>query len=65
MGDTRVYTYNLFLRILIRRQQINSLHMSEINVMTKEENEQQLAHIFLFLISIECLVPFKFTANVR
>lgn len=39
--------------------------MPEIDVVAKEKNEQQLAHIFLLLVSIKCFVPFKFTANVR
>lgn len=39
--------------------------MAEVDVMTQEKNEQQLAHIFLLLIAVERLVAFEFTSNVR
>ena len=49
-------TYNLFLCVLVRRQQVDCLYLTKVNVVTEEEDEEELAHIFLLLISIECLV---------
>ena len=49
-------TYNLFLCVLVRGQEVDCLYLTKVNVVTEEEDEEELAHIFLLLISIECLV---------
>lgn len=38
--------------------------MTKINIMSQQKYEQQLTHIFLLLIPVQCFVPFKFTPNV-
>lgn len=38
--------------------------MSKVNVVSKQEDEEQLADIFLLAVAIESLVPFKLGANV-
>lgn len=58
-------TYDLLLRVFIRRQQIHGLHMAKVDVMAEQEDEQQLTHIFLLLIAVERLVAFEFTSNIR
>lgn len=60
----RFCTYNLLFRVLIGRQQIDCLHVAEVDVMTQQKNEQQFAHVFLLLITIQCLVAFEFTTNI-
>lgn len=61
---TKKATHNLFLGILVRREQINGFHMPEINIMSQEKNEQQLTHIFFLLITVKRFISFKFTSNV-
>lgn len=39
--------------------------MAEVNVVAKQEDEQQLTHVFLLLITVKCFVAFEFTSNVR
>lgn len=39
--------------------------MSKVDVVTQQEDEQQLADIFLLLIAVESLVAFELTSNVR
>lgn len=39
--------------------------MAEVDVVAEEEDEQQLANIFLLLIAVECLVAFELTSNIR
>lgn len=56
--------YNLFFRVFIRRQQIDRLHVSKVDIMTQEEDEQELAHIFLLLIAVQGLVALKLGADV-
>lgn len=63
-GWTRGPTYNLFLRVLVGAEQVDSLHVSKVNVVSKQEDEEQLADIFLLAVAIESLVPFKLGANV-
>ena len=52
-------TYNLFLCVLVRGQEVDCLYLTKVNVVTEEEDEEELAHIFLLLISIECLVSLQ------
>ena len=46
-------TYNLFLGVLIGGQQVDSLDLTEVNIVTKQEDEQELANIFLLLVTIQ------------
>lgn len=39
--------------------------MTKVDVMAQQEDEQQLADVFLLLIAVEGLVAFEFTSNVR
>lgn len=38
--------------------------MSKVNVVAKQENEQQLADIFLLAVAIQSFVPFELGSNV-
>ena len=49
----------MFLSVLVGCEQVYCFHMTKINIMAQQENEEQLAHIFLLLISIQGLVTFK------
>ena len=46
-------TYNLFLGVLVRGQQVDCLDLSEVNIVAKQEDEQELANIFLLLVTIQ------------
>ena len=53
-------TYNLFLGVLIGGQQVDSLDLTEVNIVTKQEDEQELANIFLLLVPVQCLISLKY-----
>lgn len=57
-------THNLFLRVFVGGQQIDGLHVAKVNVMSEQEDEQQLAHVLLLLVAIQRFVALEFTANV-
>lgn len=57
-------TYNLLLRVFVGRQQINSFHVTKINVVSEKEDEEQFTDILLFLVSIQSLVSLKFVSDV-
>lgn len=38
--------------------------MTKVNVMAEQKYEQQLAHILLFLITVQSLISFELTSNV-
>lgn len=38
--------------------------MPKINVMTEQEDKEQLADILFLLIAIECFVAFEFTSDI-
>ena len=50
-------TYNLLFCVLVRTEQVDSLHVSEVNVVAEKKDEQQLAHVLLLLVAIQSLVP--------
>ena len=52
-------TYNLFLCVLVRGQQVDCLDLTEVNIVTQQEDEQELADIFLLLVSIQCFIALK------
>lgn len=45
-------TYNLFLSVFVRTEQVDSLHMAKVDVMTQQKDEYQLANVFLLLVAI-------------
>ena len=54
-------TYNLFLCVLVRGQQVDRLDLAEVNIVTKQEDEQELANIFLLLVTIQCFVSLEYS----
>ena len=52
-------TYNLFLCVLVGGQQVDCLDLTEVNIVTQQEDEQELADIFLLLVSIQCFIALK------
>lgn len=38
--------------------------MAEIDVVAQQKDEQQLANIFLFLVTVQRFVAFKFATNI-
>ena len=51
-----LYTHNLLLGVLVGGQQVDSLDLSEVDVVSEQEYKQKLAHIFLLLVTIQSLV---------
>ena len=54
----------MFLRVFVGGQQIDRLHVAEIDVMAEQKDEQQLAHVLLLLVAVQRFVPFEFAPNV-
>ena len=52
-------TYNLFLSVLVGGEQVDRLHLTEVNVVAEQEDEEKLANIFLLLVTIQRLVSLK------
>ena len=50
------HTYNLFLCVLVGAEQVNSFHVSEVDVMAQQEDEEELADILLLTVAIQSLV---------
>lgn len=57
-------THYLFFGVFVGREQINRLHMSKINIMPQKENKQQLAHVFLLLVTIQSFITFKLATYI-
>lgn len=53
------HTHNLLFRVSVWAQKIHSFHVSKVNVMTKEKDEEQLADILLFTVAIKSLVTYR------
>ena len=45
-------TYDLFLCVLVGREKIYGFHMTKVNIVSQEENKQQLANVFFLLVAI-------------
>ena len=58
------FTYDLFLCVLVGAEQVDSLHVSKVDVMSQQEDEEQLADILLLTIAIQCLIPLELGADV-
>ena len=46
-----------FLGVLVGGEQVDGLHLAEVDVVAEEEDEEQLAHILLLLVPVQRLVP--------
>lgn len=57
-------TYDLLLRVLVGAQQVDRLHVAEVDVVSEQEDEEQLADVLLLAVAIESLVPFELGADV-
>lgn len=57
-------TYNLLLCVLVGTEQVDGFHVSKVDVMAKQEDEEQLAYIFLLAVAVQGLVPLELGANV-
>lgn len=49
-------TYNLFLCILVGTEEVDSLHVSKVDIMSQKKDKEKLAHILLFTVTIQSLV---------
>ena len=52
-----LFTYDLLLSVLVGGEQVDGLHLAEVDVVAEEEDEEQLAHILLLLVPVQRLVP--------
>ena len=52
-----LFTYDLLLGVLVGGEQVDGLHLAEVDVVAEEEDEEQLAHILLLLVPVQRLVP--------
>ena len=50
------YTYNLFLSVLVGGEQVDRLHLTEVDVVAEQKDEEKFANIFLLLVTVQCLV---------
>lgn len=64
LGGRHTRTYYLFFCVLVGAQQVDCLHVAKVDVMAKQENEEQLAHILLLAVSIQSLVALELGADV-
>ena len=49
-------THNLLLCVFVGAEQVNSFHVAKVNVMSQEEDKEQLADILLLTVAIQSLV---------
>lgn len=57
-------SYNLFLRVLVGAQQVDGLHVSKVDVMAQQEDEEQLADVLLLAVAVQSLVALELGADV-
>jgi len=38
--------------------------MTKVNIMSQQENEEELAHVLFLLVSIQCFISLEFTPNI-
>lgn len=50
------WTYNLFLCVLVGTEEVDSLHVSKVDIVAQKKDKEKLAHIFLFAVAIQSLV---------
>lgn len=58
-GWTRGPTYNLFLRVLVGAEQVDSLHVSKVDVMAQKKDEEQLADILFLTVAVQSFVSYS------
>ena len=56
--------HNLLLRVLVGAEQVDCLHVAEVDVVAQQEDEQQLADILLLAVAVQGLVPFELGADI-
>lgn len=49
-------TYNLFFAVLCTGDEVNGFHVSKVDIPSEDVHVQQLAHIFLFVVSTQASV---------
>lgn len=54
----------MLLGVFVRRQQVDRLHLAEIDVMAEQKDEQQLADVLFLLVAVQRFVSFKFAPDV-
>lgn len=63
-----VETYDLLFSVLVGAEKVDSLHVSKVDVMSQEEDKEQLAHVLLFTVAIQsfvsCLYSQKDQCNI-
>lgn len=45
-------TYNLFFSVFVGAKEVDSLHVSKVDIMAQKKDEEQLADILLFTVTI-------------
>ena len=48
--------HNLLLGVLVGAEQVDCLHVAEVDVMSQEEDEEQLTHVLLLAVAVQSLV---------
>lgn len=54
-GEGKHHTYNLLLRELCSREQVDSLKVPKFQIVAEKEDEEKLGYIFLSSVSIQRL----------
>lgn len=57
-------SYDLFLRVFVGAQQVDGLHVSEVDVVAQQEDEEQLADVLLLAVAVQSLVTLELGADV-
>eukprot|EP00756_Hemistasia_phaeocysticola_P040517 Hpha_TRINITY_DN16867_c2_g1::TRINITY_DN16867_c2_g1_i3::g.149171::m.149171 len=55
---------DMLLGVLVSRQQLNALHVPEIDLVAQHEDVQQLANVFLLVVPLQCLLLLELLSNV-
>lgn len=48
----RGQTYNLFLCVFVWTEEVDSLHVSEVDIMAQKKDEEKFADILFFTVTI-------------
>ena len=59
MIDFQKAAYDLFLGVLVRREQVDGLDVAEVDVVAEQEDEEELAHVLLLLVAVQRLVALE------
>ena len=49
----------MFLGVLVRREQVDGLDVTEVDVVAEQEDEEELAHVLLLLVAVQRLVALE------